>query len=178
MIILIDELSEKYQNIFKNVFYSILKCKKCNSERKIEEKLNIWSLTLKEHINDSFKDFFSREILEDKVYCNKCNKKENFIKYYKIKKLSNSLIIHLKRFNNKLIKNNNDIYVNDIIRLENDEYELRGVIIHSGNCKSGHYYFIGKDLSNIWYRYNDNYYNIEKNLNIFKKGYMFYYEKI
>lgn len=36
------------------------------------------------------------------------------------------------------------------------EYKLKGIIIHSGNSESGHYYSIVK-IGNDWFKFNDKY---------------------
>ena len=69
---IIDDLSNKFKNILSNFFYSILKCSNCFNIRKKEEKLNIWSIKMSSHINESIKSFFKIELLDDMIYCENC----------------------------------------------------------------------------------------------------------
>jgi len=183
LVFLIDNINDIFKNLLISKFNSILKCKICKKNRIKEEIFNIWSLELKEHINESIKNFFNIENLEN-IYCETCKTYTETEKKYEISKISNNLILHFKRFkfvNNKYIKDKRKIYVNNIITINSYNYELRGIIIHSGSINGGHYIFIGKNLNNKWYIYDDlkciklndnqvNYY--------LSNGYIYYYEKI
>lgn len=175
---LIEEFQPLFKNIFISKFNSILICKKCNYRKERIEDFNILSLDVTNHLNESFKNFFKKETLDDKVNCEKCNKKQIFDKKFEINKLSNNIIIHLKRFNNKLEKNKQKIHANNILTLNNINYELRGTIVHNGSFQYGHYFFLGKNLSNQWFNYNDSVIYKLKLDEILSNGYIFYYERI
>lgn len=178
---LIDLLSNKYKNLLSNDFNSILKCKKCKNTRNTIDKINIWTIELKSHINNSITSFFKTELLEDKIFCEKCKIKTETEKKYEIKKISKNLIIHFKRFkniNNNYVKDKSKININNIITINKENYELRGFIVHIGSVNYGHYIFIGKNLQNKWYLYNDNSYHLVDINNYIQNGYIFYYEKI
>ena len=181
MIYIIDLLNINLSTIFHSNIDSSLQCQKCKQIRKKNEKFNIISVELKHHINDSIKSFLKKEKLEDKITCDNCNEKTETYKKYEINKLSENLIIHLKRFkdvNNLYIKDRSKIICPDLITINKNDYELRGVIIHSGTVTGGHYYFIGKNLMNIWYKYDDILVKKLNNIDIISDGYIFYFEKI
>lgn len=181
LIFIINILSKNFKDILTSDFESCLKCKKCKKIRKTIEENNLWSLELTTHINDSIKSFFNNELLEDKIYCENCKEKTITEKKYEIKKLSKNLIIHIKRFknlNNKFVKDKSKININHIITINKENYELRGFIVHKGTIKYGHYIFIGKNLLNKWYIYNDNSYSLINIDDYIHNSYILYYEKI
>ena len=158
-----------------------LQCNNCKKIRIQEEIFNILSIEVKHHINDSLKNFLKKEKLEDKINCENCGKKTETFKKYEFNQLSDNLIIHFKRFkeiNNKYVKDRSKIICPDYITINKNNYELRGIIIHSGTIKGGHYYFIGKNLINIWYKYDDILVKKLYNRDIINDGYIYYYEKI
>lgn len=182
LIFIIDMLDKKFQDVLMNKFKSILKCKECKEIRSQIDECNIWSIELTSHINESIKSFLKNELLEDEVYCEKCQKKTKTEKKYEINTLSKNLIIHFKRFkdiNNKFVKDNSKININNVITIGKENYELRGFIVHIGSVNNGHYIFLGKNLTNKWIKYNDSSCNVIDNINDYiQNGYVFYYERI
>lgn len=178
---MIDTLTRKFKNILTNKFKSTLKCKICKESRSKIDEINVWSIEMTSHINESIKSFLQTEILEDEIECEKCNMKTKTEKKYEIEELSKNLIIHFKRFkevNNKYVKDKSIININDIITIKKQNYELRGLINHIGNASHGHYVFLGKNLMNKWIKYNDSLCE-EVNINDYlHSGYVFYYERI
>lgn len=178
---IIDSLTINFKNILTSKFNSNLKCKNCRNIRTNIDEVNVWTIKMTSHINESIKSFFKSEILEDNIHCDICNTKTKTEKKYEIKDLSKNLIIHLKRFeyvNNKFVKNKSKINVNNIITIERNNYELRGIIVHIGTINHGHYIFLGKNLCNKWYKYNDSSnYKVDINDYIYN-SYILYYEKI
>jgi ubiquitin C-terminal hydrolase len=69
------------------------------------------------------------------------------------------LIISLKRFNNKIRKNKNVVILEEYINLDklcssnNNNYELYGINLHTGNVDSGHYMAAVKN--ECWYLFDD-----------------------
>ena len=69
------------------------------------------------------------------------------------------LIISLKRFNNNISKNKNVVVLEEYINLDNlsssnnNNYELYGINLHTGNVGSGHYMAAVKNKH--WYLFND-----------------------
>ena len=185
MVLLLDLITYKpLQPIFQNKFNSIRQCMNCKNTFERIEIFNILSLDMSSSIKDSLDNFCKTEDMDGQVNCEVCQTKQDFQRTYKIDKLANNLIIHMKRFecinNRKYIKNNKPIDIQDIIHITDNKYELRGINIHSGRRNGGHYYFIGKNLNNEWTEYNDrNCHPININLKQFAViGYIFLYEKI
>lgn len=183
MIYILDSLKNiQFKKIFENNINSIKTCNKCENISITKEIFTLISLDFTNNIKDSLELFIKPEFIDD-VYCEKCDSNQLSEKKYEIKKLSNCLIFHMKRFklnNNQYIKNNNEIHIEDILNINNILYELRGFIIHNGRMNGGHYFFIGKNLTNEWVVYNDNHCYIKKiNLKDYaKNSYIFLYEKI
>lgn len=179
---ILTDINEKFNKLINNNFDSCIECIECNNISITNDNIPIIPLSIQDNINNSLEFFFKEEKLEDLVHCNKCNKKQNVKKKYKINNLSNNLIINLKRFenrNNNYIKNKKKISFDNILKIENNKYELRGFIVHEGNINSGHYYFIGKNLINKWCIYNDSS-CIKQDINLkdyFHSIYILFYEK-
>ncbi|KAH3742845.1 ubiquitin carboxyl-terminal hydrolase 34 [Pelomyxa schiedti] len=129
---------------------------------------------------------------DNTVHVDKFNSKINVSKRMCIKRLPQTLILHLKRLEYDL-NTNRKVKLNDYLEFPNHlnmrpwtleglceaegvlpaegegmeevvnhppsyyEYQLVGVIVHSGGADSGHYYSIIKDrASGKWYDFNDN----------------------
>lgn len=120
--------------------------------------------------------FVKEDILDDdnKYYCDMYSKELPAKKRYLISSLSNTVFIHLKRFEfnyntMQRIKINDycefpisldlrpwsdNSHIDDAYYL----YELVGVLVHSGSADSGHYYSIIKDREqNAWFKFDDKY---------------------
>jgi ubiquitin C-terminal hydrolase len=182
MFFLLDLIKNKNLNVFENKFISNRICLTCKNITSSIEKFNIMSVDITNNIEHSIDLFQQKEIMDGDVFCNKCNSKQKFSKQYLINTISDNLIIHLKRFkenNNSYIKDRSNVTIQDNININNVKYDLRGFIVHTGQISGGHYYFIGKDLINKWWIYND---SICIPCNLMKKyeslGYIFLYEKI
>lgn len=184
MVFLLDLFENKVLlNTFENKFNSIRECKACNNTFERIETFNILSLDMSPSFNESLDIFQTTENMDGKVNCDICKKKQDFTRTYKIDTLANNLIIHMKRFiprNNRYIKNNNPINIQNILNINGYSYELRGIIAHSGRMEGGHYYFIGKNLINEWIMYDDlSCYKTNIDMDLYEKlGYIFLYEKI
>ena len=112
------------------------------------------------NIDQCLNKFTKEETIED-YHCEKCNKKITHIKHVLIDKIPNILIIHLQRiafsyetFNMEKINThitfektlNIKRYTvnkeNPEIPSEYYDYDLQGILIHSGTAQYGHYYSI------------------------------------
>ena len=110
--------------------------------------------------------FLAEEKLEDTIYCNNCACAQLFTKHYSIDKTPPVLIISLKRFkyvgtlNNKITT-----YINFPLRdfhVNNDTYDLYGVVNHMGDLNYGHYTCI-INMNGQWMCFDDGiYYTIRK----------------
>ena len=147
------------------------------SERK--ENINYLSLDIKgcKNLYECLDKYIIEEKIED-YHCEKCDKKITNIKKVLIDKLPNILIIHLQRiafsyetFNmekiNSIVEFEKELNIkkyttqyDDINSLnEYFDYELTGILIHSGTAQFGHYYSIiysnKKKENGAWYKFND-----------------------
>ena len=168
-------------NIFKGSTLQQVKCTnpECWSISERKENINYLSLDIKgnTNIHECLEKFIVEEKIED-YHCEKCDKKITHIKNVLIDKIPNILIIHLQRiafsyetFN--MEKMNNLITFEDKLNIkkytinkDNNEipsdyydYELQGILIHSGTAQYGHYYSViyseDKEPSGKWYKFND-----------------------
>ena len=168
---LFDIINEEIKNYYSPYHYNLytifgfnlesrIKCKliNCLDKSITSNKELILNLNVKETLEESFNDFFEREVLSNQYTCNKCNIKSIASKRLNIKLYPNNLLICLKRFsfnNNCCSKINDHTTVPLIIELSSNIYKLQGAIIHSGSYNGGHYIYIGL-VDNIWYLFNDN----------------------
>ena len=175
--------SQKYlcNNIFGGTTLQQVRCtnQDCGNISERRENINYLSLDIKDcdNIQKCLDKFIAEEKIED-YHCEKCDKKITNIKNVLIDKIPNILIIHLQRiafsyetFNMEKI--NDYIYFEKTLNIKNYtlnknneempsdyfEYELQGVLIHSGTAQFGHYYSIiyseEKDVTGKWYKFND-----------------------
>ena len=175
--------SQKYlcNNIFGGTTLQQVRCtnQDCGNISERKENINYLSLDIKncDNIQKCLDKFIAEEKIED-YHCEKCDKKITNIKNVLIDKIPNILIIHLQRiafsyetFN--MGKINDYIYFEKTLNIKNYtlnknnddipsdyfEYELQGVLIHSGTAQFGHYYSIiyseEEDITGKWYKFND-----------------------
>ena len=168
-------------NIFGGSTLQQVKCTnpECGNISERRENINYLSLDIKSSHNviECLDKFIIDEKIED-YHCEKCDKKITNIKNVLIDKIPNILIIHLQRiafsyetFNmekiNSVITFEQNLNIkkytinkdNNNIPSEYFDYELHGVLIHSGTAQYGHYYSIisrDKDVkSENWCKFND-----------------------
>lgn len=134
-----------------------VKCKQCNYVSKHNENdlfLNLpMPMNESNDLNTIYRNYKEPELLHgNNMYkCDKCNKYVDAVKKIITSEWKNNLIIILKRFNNKMKKNNSKISIP--LQWRHD-YELQGGIIHMGNYNGGHYIYYGRER-NAWYLAND-----------------------
>lgn len=143
----------------------------------------------KKRLEESLELYIQADLLEgeNKYKCDKCNKRVDAKKRCFIQELPNNLIIHLKRFDFDLeslsrskindycefpMKLNIEPFTKDgIERKEKGEtvdpaeliqydYDLSGIIVHTGTAEFGHYYSFIKerkddDQGEQWFCFND-----------------------
>ncbi|KAL2708385.1 Ubiquitin carboxyl-terminal hydrolase [Kluyveromyces marxianus] len=158
-------------DLFQGQYASQLKCNACGRTSTTYQAFSVLSIPVPRSgtctIYDSFKEFTKLETLEkDELWnCPSCKKRQPSTKQIIITRLPNNLIIHLKRFDNMMNKNN--VFVNypeelDLTSYWVDDYRgempkdngvslpLRGqkppfnyklfaVACHSGTLYGGHY---------------------------------------
>ncbi|CDO94650.1 unnamed protein product [Kluyveromyces dobzhanskii CBS 2104] len=158
-------------DLFQGQYASRLRCKMCGHTSTTYQAFSVLSVPVPKTrsctIYDCFKEFTKLETLEkDELwYCPYCKKRQPSTKQIIITRLPNNLIIHMKRFDNMLNKNN--VFVNYPNELDltgfwiNDysgempkdngvslplrgqkppfNYRLFSVASHSGTLYGGHY---------------------------------------
>ena len=111
----------------------------------------------------------------NKYKCDKCNNLVNATIERKINKVPKYLIITLKRYSNQNNKINDYVNMYEKCTINNKNYELRGIVYHSGSTQGGHYVYYG-NTNNKWYLYNDsNVSDIDNIDNIIGLGYIYLY---
>ena len=130
-------------------------------------------------LTDSLDAFIEGEKMEGDncIFCEQCNQKRPGVKSQNFQSLPRILIFVLKRFEfnyntMKKYKINDyyefpleldmDKYVqkdnsnNSNIQKNNNYYKLKGIVIHTGSCESGHYYcYLLDHKTKEWYEFND-----------------------
>lgn len=186
-------------DIFTGLSMSVIQCNECKNNSHTFDLYNMINLPIPNKRNptlyECLDEFTKNEILtgNEKYYCDKCKQKNDAIKYTGFWNMPNRLIIHFKRFNNSLRKNDTQIdfpienldmkkYINDPYTNDN-LYDLYGVIHHSGmSINGGHYIAYVKNMvNNLWYLCNDSdILHIDTNRieNMVKSGaYILFYKK-
>lgn len=182
MIFLFDIIDSMSTNKLNSVFGSIInvniKCKltNCLDIRERNETELFLCLPLKSNLDESYREFKGIEIYRDndKLECDKCQRKTPSRKIITMKQWSNDLIIVLKRFDERMRKNNNSIHIPLLWR---HGYKLNGFILHSGSYWGGHYVYYGKK-NNEWYIFNDKSVSPVSNIDHpLSKAYILHYTK-
>ncbi|GAV50855.1 hypothetical protein ZYGR_0AD00380 [Zygosaccharomyces rouxii] len=175
-------------DLFQGQYASQLRCKVCNHTSTTYQPFSILAAPVPHakscYLLDCFKEFTKLEQLEkdEEWLCPYCKKKQPSTKKLTITRLPRNLIIHLKRFDNMLNKNN--VLVNYPFFLDltpfwaNDfdgrlppgvtdelpsrgqvapfKYKLYAVASHSGSLYGGHYTaYVDKGLNKGWYYFDD-----------------------
>eukprot|EP01126_Amoeba_proteus_P059213 TRINITY_DN7715_c0_g2_i2.p1 TRINITY_DN7715_c0_g2~~TRINITY_DN7715_c0_g2_i2.p1 ORF type:complete len:227 (-),score=57.34 TRINITY_DN7715_c0_g2_i2:551-1231(-) len=165
----------------------------CPHKREVLEKFRTISVEIKDkgNLDDALKLFIQGEMVSG-VFCDLCKKNVDTIKRCVLKELPPTLVIHLKRFDfdyqtmarvklNSVLAfpRNLDMerYTKEGVAREEGEnvdemhrrppsyyeFELVGVVVHSGNMDSGHYYSYIQERVPLqgnsckWFEFNDTY---------------------
>jgi ubiquitin C-terminal hydrolase len=118
-------------------------------------------------LDDCFKLFVDGEILsgENAYYNEKSGKKEEVVKKMSLWSFPNILMIDLKRFNSRNVKNQalitfplDNLDLSEYVLGYDKEsyvYDLYGICNHSGGVLGGHYTSFVKNANSKWYLFND-----------------------
>lgn len=160
--------------------YNILQCSACkNIKAKHKDCLVSLSLDFSSSLSQSLKLYSSKESLTDLIFCHRCKKNTNFLKFFKIQKINKILVLHIKRFktvNYVSSKINEDILVDEELIIRSKRFVLKGFIVHSGSLNFGHYIaYINKD--GVWYCVDDEKVNIVNFKDVVKKAYLLFFIK-
>ena len=150
----------------------------CNHHRTNESQFYSIQLQVqgKKNIYESLDTLIEGEKMtgDNCIFCPQCNKNMPSTKSQNFKTLPRIFMFVLKRFEFNYqtmqkfkindyyefpIELDMNKYTDDFIRNgKNDDnrYKLKSIIVHTGNCDSGHYYaFILDEKTNEWYEFND-----------------------
>lgn len=175
-------------------------CKECASEKRIFDPIMYLSVPVRNSENkeisclsECLKNYFQDELLEgnNQLECDKCNKKQDFIKKTALMKPPHFLIIHFKRFFVGLegIEKSDqfiDFLVDDMeiqqfclsIEQKQVKYQLFAVCCHKGVTESGHYYSYATNNMSEWYVFSDDQYqSVEEQQIKSNNAYLLFYVK-
>ena len=152
---LMDQLFEtvKIKNPFEGTMVSTVTCN-CGQESKTEYPFVSVSIPLTSSISNSIKKFCSLENLEDKINCEKCNKKTASSKQLAIRP-SDTVVFHLKRFTGRQ-KLNDEIEIEPEVKVNGTVYRLYAICNHVGGMLGGHYTALCMKRDGTWNLLNDN----------------------
>jgi len=120
---------------------------------------------LEELIDDHFKDHFINMNTDDdevKWKCDKCHQTKCSTASSCLWRLPHLLVFSLKRFDEKLNKNNVQLSINETLNMqrwvlkkdEHTKYRLVAVAVHMGSFFGGHYFAIARH-DETWYKIDD-----------------------
>lgn len=203
-------------DLFQGQYASRLKCSVCSNTSTTYQPFSVLSVPLptgtKSSVNlmDCFNEFTKCEKLEHDEYwnCPTCKKKQPSTKQLTITRLPRNLIIHLKRFDNRMNKNtklidypfNLDLtsfWANDKDdrlppgvsidelpargQIPPFKYSLYAVANHFGSLYGGHYTsYVNKGLSRGWYYFDDQNYRLVKKTSevVNSNAYVLFYRRV
>jgi ubiquitin carboxyl-terminal hydrolase 8 len=130
------------------------------------------NIRIEDCINFTFQD----ELLDTLWRDEKTNEKKQLLKKTEIAYYPNILVVHFKRWIH-MKKNKQIVHFDEILKLNNETYELFGIINHEGNIFGGHYFSYIK--KNNWFIFNDTHISQIQVQNIVSdKNYCLFYRKI
>lgn len=153
-------------------------CKECQHHSESTEPFYTINVDVKDKkdLKEALNSFIREESLEgESAYlCSRCNKKVRALKRTSIKRVSPTLVIHLKRFE-YVVERQAHRKLSDYFEFPTElnilpytqegillaekgtkdnlkdpsfyQYELVGILVHSGHADSGHYYSFIKERS-------------------------------
>lgn len=175
--VLMDKLEEKMkkteadgkiQELFVGKMKSYIKCTEVEYESAREEDFYDIQLNVKDMKNvlDSFRNYCEEEILDmENKYQTEEYGLQRAIKGVKFTVFPPVLHLQLKRFefdfaSERMVKINDrfefpvDLDLSEFV--PNSEYQLHGVLVHTGHVDGGHYtVFVRPKIENKWIKFND-----------------------
>lgn len=194
----IIDIKCKISNISISNETKIEMCKNIDIEtiQKIQTKINLLaSYNIEYNISECFDEIICDKTIND-VICPSCDTKCDFISKTELAIAPKILCIHIKRFDNNMIKKNNLISfplllnINNLIsnhvsefkiKKYNGEYKLCSIINHSGNnLQNGHYFtYAFSSVNDKWYKFNDdNVSEINESNIVSSNAYLLFYERL
>jgi len=156
--------------LFYGQYWSRVKCMECGNVSHNFDPFGIVNLPVSSKTNtleDCINYYVLSENMEEdnKINCEKCEKKCNGKKKNTIWKLPPILTIAFNRFDdygNKINKRVefpiNRVKFGDLVERQSDKksfYDLVAIANHSGGLNGGHYWAYTKGTNGKWYEYND-----------------------
>ena len=130
------------------------------------------NIRIEDCINFTFQD----ELLDTLWHDEKTNEKKQLLKKTEFAYYPNILVVHFKRWI-QMKKNKQIVHFDEVLKLNNETYELFGIINHEGNIFGGHYFSYIK--KNNWFLFNDtNVSQIQVQNIVSDKNYCLFYRKI
>jgi len=188
-------------DLFVGQLKSTLQCTVCGHCSVTFDPFWDLSLPLPSNRNSSVKlhhclDLFAKEEIldgDEKPTCSKCQTRRKCTKKFSIHKFPQILVLHLKRFSPgerfRKLDANVDFALSDLdmspylapgvtTTTSSCNYQLYGVINHSGSAYSGHYNaFCRHPISRNWHEYNDSRVsNINAQRVVSSEAYLLFYE--
>ena len=191
----IDLYESKNRSIIHSLFTSFLLVEYSNANtyafefEKIEPSFTIELSIPNGHninLNACFEHTFQSEHLNDLWFDEKTKENKKLTKHTYLCYLPEILVIHLKRWNHNLKKNESVVHFEDKINIhkytvetnvDDCNYELFGIINHTGNVFGGHYYSYIKK-SDEWFKFDDSNINNLNSSIVNDKNYCLFYKKI
>ena len=181
----IDTYESKDCSIIHSLFTSFLSYTYINKETNLVEftkyephfmiELSI-PLVDNIRIEDCINFTFEEELLDTLWHDEKTNEKKQLLKKTEFAYYPNILVVHFKRWI-QMKKNKQIVHFDEILKLNNETYELFGIINHEGNIFGGHYFSYIK--KNNWFLFNDtNVSQIQLQNIVSDKNYCLFYRKI
>ena len=154
---------------FYSSLLSLTQCPSCNKTTDNHEPISIITLTIMREFNsfyDCIDEYVKKISLDDdnKFKCEKCNEYVNIDKKTHFWDLPPILIFLIKKYDVNGVFDNSIQYPmkldmnNYCLNYKENtmDYELRGLIIHTGSLGGGHYTAICKNnIDNKWHKYDD-----------------------
>lgn len=167
--------NKQLSSLFDGLLESAVTCQTCckpslTRDRYMDLSLDIHGDDIVSLV-DALKEFTKTELLsgENKVFCQKCQRKRTATKGLRLATAPSILVCHLKRFAfdqygnlvrlHKKVKFPTQLEIGDYMSKVNKSkpppYELVGVLVHQGRtCDSGHYLAYTK-CNGQWFKCND-----------------------
>ncbi|ESL10183.1 ubiquitin hydrolase [Trypanosoma rangeli SC58] len=116
------------------------------------------TMTIESALKDNFNDAEEKLRGGNQLQCTRCRRARNGTRTLKIRQWPKILVLHLKRFDDTGKKNSGRVIFPESFMTHGSspvQYQLYGVVCHSGSEHWGHYTSYVRTLSGHWYHCND-----------------------
>ncbi|CAH0562345.1 unnamed protein product [Brassicogethes aeneus] len=151
-------------SVFVDLFYHQVRdyryctnCKSTSFNFEVDSTLMLPIPNSKSHLGNLVTDYFKDYLISD-FCCSKCKKGVRNAR--DLVDTPRILVCVLKRYvqnsNGILMKNDSEVYFDEVIKLKSAIYRLYSFAMHQGTLKAGHY-TAGGYINKTWYEFNDEY---------------------